>query len=86
MTTTRNTITIDGESYTLADGQDLDALRTDLIRAHHDGGFVGFDVVGGEIVFALVTASSRIRVTTSIEPTETVEFPEFVAFNPDFDL
>ena len=86
MTTTRNTVTIDGESYTLADGQDLDALRDDLIAAHHHGGFVGFDVIGGERVFALVTSGSRIRVTTSIEPAETVEFPEFVAFNPDFDL
>ncbi|MFD1491226.1 MULTISPECIES: hypothetical protein [Microbacterium] len=69
-TVVRTELVINGESYLLAQGQDLDVLRRHIEEASRDGGrFVDFIVVGNRAVAVLV--SPRTEVVMSVA---TVQF------------
>lgn len=87
-TMVRTELTVNGESYLLAQGQDLDELRLAMEEASRDGGrFVDFVVVGNRSVAVLVSA--RTEVVMSVQ---TVQFDsrdtgdDDVPFGGFFDL
>jgi len=60
-TMVRTELGIDGRSYYLAQGQDLDGLKSRIEHAARaSGGFVDFTVVGNRSVSVLISSSSRV--------------------------
>ncbi|WP_345750342.1 hypothetical protein [Microbacterium rhizophilus] len=66
----RTEVSVNGASFFLAQGQDLDALKQSIERAVAEGGrFVEFTVVGNRAVSVLVTAAAHVAFSV-----ETVQF------------
>ncbi|MFK4760455.1 hypothetical protein ACI3KS_05915 [Microbacterium sp. ZW T5_45] len=73
-------VSIDGESFLLAQDQDLDGLRRRFEEASASTGrFVDFVVVGNRSVAALITATSRVTISVS-----TVQFDSRGTGDTDF--
>ena len=65
-TMVRTELAINGTSYPLSQGQDLDGLKRRIEEAVHAGGrFVDFTVVGNRAMSALITPA--VRVIFSVE-------------------
>ncbi len=64
MARARATITLGDAHYLLAQGQDYEALKTDIVAAIRSGGrFVEFIGAGNRRVAALVTATTHVILT-----------------------
>ncbi|WP_238439513.1 hypothetical protein [Microbacterium sp. JZ31] len=74
-TMVRTEIRINGESFLLAQGQDLAALKKQIVDAAHSlGDFVEFVVVGNRSVSALITHASQVVMsvaTVLVDPRDT---------------
>ncbi|MEL5991775.1 hypothetical protein ACOKGD_02490 [Microbacterium phosphatis] len=68
-TMVRTEIRINGESFLLAQGQDIAALKQNIVDAAHSlGDFVEFIVVGNRAVSALITHASQVVLTVATVP------------------
>jgi hypothetical protein len=57
----RTSVVIDGQKYPLAQGQDLEAIKSATVAAAREGaGLVDFVVVGNRAVSVLVTPTIRV--------------------------
>lgn len=72
-------VTIDGESFLLAQDQDVSVLRARIEEAASTGRFVDFVVVGNRSVAALLTPTSRVTISVA-----TVQFDSRDTGDTDF--
>jgi hypothetical protein len=57
----RTSVTVDGQHYALAQGQDIDAIKSAAVDAARAGaGLIDFVVVGNRAVSVLVTPAVRV--------------------------
>lgn len=88
MAQVRTTISIDGEWFLLAPGQEVSDLKRRVEAAvEPPGHFVDFTVVGGRDVSALITPGTRVVISSGVvlfDPRDAGE-PDFMHLE-DFDL
>jgi hypothetical protein len=86
----RTSVTVDGQMYRLAQGQDVDAIKTAAVEAARAGaGLVDFIVVGNRAVSVLVTPAIRVlfertEVERDDRDTGDTHFPYTAADELDF--
>lgn len=67
----RTEIRINGESFLLAQGQDIAELKRKIVDAAHSlGDFIEFVVVGNRSVSALITHASQVVLSVATVPAD----------------